>query len=202
MNTYMIYLLCLITGYLTGSILFAWVITKLVKGEDIRNLGNHNPGAANTFKSVGWFWGILTGLLDSLKAFVPMLIADHFFELSTVAVGLIGAGAIIGHGYPIFFNFKGGRAAGTLLGIYLYFIPYELLASFIIVPLIVYFLIKKDMSYWTPFGLIVLSAVSCLFFNHPADVKIMVFITGMIGLYFNRNYLPVRLKVLFQNKHD
>jgi glycerol-3-phosphate acyltransferase PlsY len=128
------------------------VITKLVKREDIRDLGNNNPGAYNTFKSTGRFWGILTGLLDSSKALIPMLLANYFFNLSTISLGLIGIGAIIGHGYPLFFNFKGGRAAGTLMGIYLFFIPYELLTALIIIPLIVFSLIKKDQGFWTPLG--------------------------------------------------
>jgi len=198
MNTYLIYLICLLSGYLTGSILFAYIITKLVKGEDIRNLGNNNPGAYNTFKNTGKFWGILTGLLDSSKALIPMLLANYFFDLSTISIGLIGAGAIIGHGYPLFFNFKGGRAAATLMGIYMFFVPYELLASFIIISLIVFSLIKKDYGFWSPLGIITFSAITCLFFNHPADVKIVVWATGIIGLYFNRTYLPIRVKTLLQ----
>lgn len=198
MNTYIIYLICLLSGYLTGSILFAYVITKLVKGKDIRYLGNKNPGAYNTFKRTGKFWGILTGLLDGFKAFIPILIADHFFNLSTISLGLIGAGAIIGHGYPLFFNFKGGRAAGTLMGIYLFFIPYELLVSFIITPFIISNLIKKHQGFWTPLGIITLSAVTCLFFNHTTDVKIIIWATGFIGLFFNRTYLPTRIKTLLQ----
>lgn len=198
MDTYLTYIICLLSGYLTGSILFAYVITKLVKGEDIRDLGNNNPGAANTFNSTGKFWGILTGLLDSLKALIPMLLANYFFNLSTISLGLIGVGAIIGHGYPLFFNFKGGRAAGTLMGIYLFFIPYELLAGFIIIPLIVFPLIKKDRGFWTPFGIIIFSAVTCLFFDHTTDVKIMVWATAIVGLYFNRYFLPTRVKALLQ----
>ncbi|MEA3448323.1 MAG: glycerol-3-phosphate acyltransferase [Bacteroidota bacterium] len=198
MDIYLTYIICLLSGYLTGSILFSYVITKLVKGEDIRDLGNNNPGAYNTFQSTGKFWGILTGLLDGFKALIPILIADHLFNLSTISLGLIGAGAIIGHGYPVFFNFKGGRAAGTLMGIYLFFIPYELLASLIIIPLIVFSLIKKDQGFWSPFGIITLSAVSCLFFNHTMDVKIVVWATGIVGLYFNRYFLPIRVKALLQ----
>ncbi|MCK4793274.1 MAG: glycerol-3-phosphate acyltransferase [Desulfobacteraceae bacterium] len=101
-----------------------------------------------------------------------MLLANYFFDLSTISLGLIGAGAIIGHGYPLFFNFKGGRAAGTLMGIYLFFIPYELLVSFIIIPFIV--------------------------FNLTTDVKIIIWATGFIGLFFNRTYLPIRVKTLLQ----
>jgi glycerol-3-phosphate acyltransferase PlsY len=196
MTMYLTYVICLVSGYLTGSILFAYVITKLVKGEDIRNLGNHNPGAANTFKSTGKFWGILTGVLDGSKALIPMLFASRFFEVSTISVGLIGIGAMIGHGYSLFFNFKGGRAAGTLMGIYLFFIPKELLIAFVIIPSLVFSLIKKDRSFWTPFGIIVFSAVTSLFLDHTTDVKIMVCASGIVGLYFNRHFLPKMLKAL------
>jgi len=85
-----------------------------------------------------------------------------------------------------------------LMGIYTFFIPYELLASFIIISLIVFSLIKKDYGFWSPLGIITFSAITCLFFNHPADVKIVVWATGIIGLYFNRTYLPIRVKTLLQ----
>ena len=200
MNIYLIYLICLISGYLFGSIMFAYFITMLVKGKDIRSLGNHNPGAANTYKHVGAVWGILTGALDSFKALVPILIANHFFDISSISLGLIGIGAIIGHCYPIYFGFKGGRAAATLMGLYLFFIPYELVIAFVVIPLIVFTLIKTNSSYWTPFGLISFSAVLCLFFNHTVDVKIIVFAAGFVGLFFNRNYLPEIFKNSFIKK--
>ena len=71
MNAGLTHIISLTVGYLCGLVLFAYIITKIVKREDIRNLGNNNPGAYNTFKSTGKVWGILTGLLDSLKAFIP-----------------------------------------------------------------------------------------------------------------------------------
>ncbi|MGB4415120.1 MAG: glycerol-3-phosphate acyltransferase [Paludibacter sp.] len=197
MDAYLTYILCLLSGYLIGSILFACVITKLVKGEDIRDLGNNNPGAYNTFRNIGKFWGILAGLLDSLKAFIPMLLANYFFNLSTISLGLIGIGAIIGHGYPLFFNFKGGRAASTLMGIFLFFIPIEFLTALIVIPLIVFYLIKKEYGFWTPFGILISSGVACLFFQHTMDVKIMVWASGIVGLYFNRDFLKTRVKALF-----
>ena len=197
MDTYLTYIICLLSGYLIGSILFAYVITKLVKGEDIRDLGNNNPGAYNTFRNIGKFWGILAGLLDSLKAFIPMLLANYFFNLSTISLGLIGIGAIIGHGYPLYFNFKGGRAASTLMGIFLFFIPIEFLTALIVIPLIVFSLIKKEYGFWAPFGILISSGVACLFFQHTIDVKIMIWASGIVGLYFNRDFLKTRVKALF-----
>ena len=81
MSTGVTYLVLFVIGYLSGSIMFAYIITKLVAGTDIRNLGNKNPGAANTYKNVGPFWGILAGLFDALKALVPILIGHYFFDM-------------------------------------------------------------------------------------------------------------------------
>lgn len=200
MNMYLIYLICLLTGYLAGSILFAHLITKLIKGKDIRDIGNKNPGAQNIYLYLNKYWGVLTGLLDALKAFIPILIADHFFNLSTFSLGLIGIGAMIGHVYPLFFNFKGGRGGATIMGIYLFFIPYELLVSFIITPLLVFILFKKDRGVWIPFGLLIISASISMFFNHSTDVKIIICATVFLGLSYNLSNLPLKVRMMLRKK--
>ena len=196
----LIYFVSFIAGYLSGSIMFAYIITKFVTGTDIRNLGNKNPGAANTFKNVGPFWGILAGLLDALKALAPILIGYYFFDLSSISLGILGFGAVIGHGHPLFFGFKGGRAAGTLIGIYIFFIPFELLAAFVVVPIVVFTIIKTNRSYWAPFGIISLSATLSLILDHPVEVKIIVVSVAVLGLFLNRLYLPQMVKNLITKR--
>ena len=200
MSMGLIYFVSFIAGYLSGSIMFAHIITKLVTGTDIRKLGNKNPGAANTFKNVGPFWGILAGLLDALKALAPMLIGHYFFNLSSISLGLLGFGAVIGHGPPLFFGFNGGRAAGTLMGIYIFFIPLELLAAFVVVPMIVFTIVKANRSYWAPFGILSLSATLALILNHPVEVKIIVVSVAVLGLFLNRFYLPQMVKNLISKR--
>jgi glycerol-3-phosphate acyltransferase PlsY len=202
MSTGVTYLVLFVIGYLSGSIMFAYIITKLVAGTDIRNLGNKNPGAANTFKNVGPFWGIFAGLLDALKAVVPILIGHYFFDLSSISLGVIGFGAVIGHGHPIFFGLNGGRAAGTLMGIYIFFIPFELLAAFVVVPIIVFTIVKTNRSYWAPFGIISLSATLSLILNHPVEVKIIVVSVAVLGLFLNRFYLPQMVKNLITKREE
>jgi len=200
MSMGLIYFVSFIAGYLSGSIMFAYIITKFVTGTDIRNLGNKNPGAANTFKNVGPFWGILAGLLDALKALAPILIGYYFFDLSSISLGILGFGAVIGHGHPLFFGFKGGRAAGTLIGIYIFFIPFELLAAFVVVPIVVFTIIKTNRSYWAPFGIISLSATLSLILDHPVEVKIIVVSVAVLGLFLNRLYLPQMVKNLITKR--
>ena len=202
MSTGVTYLVLFVIGYLSGSIMFAYIITKLVTGTDIRNLGNKNPGAANTFKNVGPFWGILAGLLDALKALAPILIGYYFFDLSSISLGFIGFGAVIGHGHPIFFSLNGGRAAGTLMGIYIFFIPIELLVAFIVVPIIVFTIVKTNRSYWAPFGIISFSAILSLILNHPVEVKIIVVSVAVLGLFLNRFYLPQMIKNFITKREE
>ena len=183
-------------GYLFGSIMFAWIITKIVLGKDIRTLGNKNPGAANTFVNIGPVWGILAGLLDASKALVPILIGYYYFKLPILPLGIFGLGAVFGHGFPVFFGFKGGRSAGTIIGVYMFFIPYELIVSFAIIPVITLILLKVRPGFWTPFGIIALSALSSLFFKHTLEIKILVFAYGIAGLFLNRKQLPLMIDKL------
>ncbi len=199
MNTLLLYVLCLFTGYLIGSILFADLITKIVANKNIRELGNGNPGAYNVFRNVDKFWGVVAGLLDAVKALFPMIIASHFFHLSDTALGFIGVGAVLGHGYPIFYHFDGGRAASTLMGMYLVFIPYEFIISFIIACIIVLTFIRKEYGIWGPTTIIALSAFLCLFFSHPVEVKVFIWIAGFITLFFNRDTLVMKIKEFYSN---
>jgi len=201
MSTGVTYLVSFVVGYLSGSIMFAYIITKLVAGADIRTLGNKNPGAANTYKNVGPFWGISAGVLDAMKALVPILIGHYFFDLSSISLGFIGFGSMIGHGYPLFFGFKGGRAAGTLMGIYVFFIPIELLAAFIVVSIIVFTIVKTNRSYLAPLGILSFSAALSLILNHPLEVKIIVVSAAFLGIFLNRSILLPMIKSLM-SKHE
>jgi len=87
MNTILLCLTCLFVGYLIGSILFAHLITRIISGKNIRELGNLNPGAYNVFTQVNKFWGVVSGLLDAVKALLPMMIASYFFDVPNIALG-------------------------------------------------------------------------------------------------------------------
>jgi len=189
MNEIGIDVVCLILGYLIGSILFAHLITKIISGKNIRDLGNHNPGAYNVYAQVSKFWGVMSGILDAVKAIVPMLIAHYFFGISNIALACLGIGAVIGHHYPLYYHFKGGRSASTLLGMFLYFIPIELGVASVVDAILVFGFIRKRYAVWGPSILIALSLVLCLFFHHPIEIKLMVWVGGLIVLWFNRDGL-------------
>lgn len=102
-------------GYLFGSIPFGLVLTRLAGKGDIREIGSGNIGATNVLRTGSKPLAALTLLLDCLKATVAVLLAQLLFGRDTGAAA--AAGAFIGHLYPVWLRFRGGKGAATLLGI-------------------------------------------------------------------------------------
>ena len=116
----MFWLLALL-AYLLGSLSFAIVFSRLSGSPDPRGNGSGNAGATNMLRLAGRKWAILTLLGDLCKGIVPVLLAQHA-GLGVQAQAWVGLCAVIGHLYPLYFGFKGGKgvatAAGMLMGIY------------------------------------------------------------------------------------
>jgi glycerol-3-phosphate acyltransferase PlsY len=117
-------LLAALAAYLVGSLSFAVIVSRLMGLKDPRSYGSGNPGATNVLRSGSKAAAILTLLLDALKGYVPVALAVHFgprYGLGTGTVALVALGAFLGHLWPVFFRFKGGKgvatAGGALLGI-------------------------------------------------------------------------------------
>ncbi len=106
-----------IIAYLLGSISFSIIITWLFSKKDIRDFGSGNAGGTNVIRSVGKFAGISTMVLDILKCVVAVLIAKYLLPggQNAIAMSLAGLFCILGHIFPIYFSFKGGKgiAAGA-----------------------------------------------------------------------------------------
>ena len=101
-------------SYLLGSIPFGLILTKVFKKQDIRSVGSKNIGATNVFRSSSKILGILTLLLDILKAFSAVFITQKFFLDITYLSALV---VFLGHLYPVWLKFKGGKGVATYLGI-------------------------------------------------------------------------------------
>lgn len=108
-----------IVSYLVGSLSFAVIVSRLFGLADPRTYGSGNPGATNVLRSGNKGAAVLTLLFDAVKGYVPVAVALHL-GLSEQAVAAAGLGAFIGHLWPVFFKFVGGKgvatAAGVLLG--------------------------------------------------------------------------------------
>lgn len=117
----------ILASYLLGAVPFGLLIAR-ARGVDIRQVGSRNIGATNVLRSVGKPWGILTFVFDALKGFVPALVFPMIgnatgagFQSLEVPALACGVAAILGHNFPVYLKFKGGKgvatSAGALLGI-------------------------------------------------------------------------------------
>ncbi|MFK5927412.1 MAG: glycerol-3-phosphate 1-O-acyltransferase PlsY [Desulfuromusa sp.] len=113
----------LIAAYLIGAIPTGVILTRLVGGEDIRSAGSGNIGATNVYRVAGRKLGIITLVGDCLKGVIPLLIAQQGFNLAGQGIALVALAAFIGHCYPVYLGFKGGKGVATALGIFLVISP-------------------------------------------------------------------------------
>ncbi len=119
-------MISIVICYLIGSVSGSIVLGK-IKGIDIRLHGSGNAGATNAFRTLGIFFAFGVMLIDVLKSYLPILILQSLdiFDINTNSVELLlcGLAAVLGHVYPIYHQFKGGKGAGTLVGVILALFP-------------------------------------------------------------------------------
>lgn len=121
--------LALVAAYLIGAIPFGVVLTRLAGVGDVRASGSGNIGATNVYRTFGRRLGLLTLAMDALKGLLPVLLAGSLLDFSTTQVAMVAAAAFLGHCYPVYLGFKGGKGVATALGIYLVLSPWSVLAA-------------------------------------------------------------------------
>ena len=121
-----------LAAYLIGSLSFAVIVSRVMGLSDPRSYGSGNPGATNVLRSGNKMAAILTLLFDALKGFVPVLLVDLYgapYGLRTGTIALVGLAAFLGHLWPVFFRFQGGKGVATAAGVLLAFNPWLALAT-------------------------------------------------------------------------
>lgn len=129
--------LSLLISYLIGSVSFSYLIAKKLAGIDIRTQGSGNAGATNTLRVLGRGPAIAVLVLDALKGLAAMGLTFWLTDGNPLAYALAGLFAIIGHNWPVFFGFRGGKGIATTVGVALGFSPLAFLISGIITILII-----------------------------------------------------------------
>ncbi len=123
------WLVTLPIAYLLGSIPFGYLLVRLVRHEDIRTVGSGNIGATNVLRSGGKGLGVATLLLDLLKAYAAVVFARHLVPANyDLAVGAAVA-AVLGHVFPVWLGFRGGKGVASALGVFLALVPAAALLS-------------------------------------------------------------------------
>lgn len=123
MNDYTIRIVLIVSSYLLGAVPFGLLAAKALGAGDIREMGSGNIGATNVLRNAGKLGGFITLLLDSLKGVIPVLIAKAWWGTGTWTLW-VALAAIVGHNYPVYLKFKGGKGVATSLGVVVALWPY------------------------------------------------------------------------------
>jgi len=155
----------IVIAYLLGSIPFAYIIGKL-RGVDVRKVGDRNVGTFNVFRHAGLVAGITTLIADVGKGALAIVVAKVLSGHELVVFGA-GVAAVIGHNWPVFLRFRGGRGLATVIGALLALLPIEMLIS-VAISIAVLFATRN--SIWFGVALFVpLVLLSGLLFREPVS---------------------------------
>ena len=118
--------LSILVAYLLGSIPFGYLLVRGLTGSDVRAVGSGNIGATNVFRTTSRGIGVLTLILDALKAFLAVWIAAKLTSGNEIWTSAAAVAALSGHVFPVFLRFKGGKAVASFIGAFLYLAPIAL----------------------------------------------------------------------------
>ena len=176
-------ILMTIFSYLLGSIPTGYIIGTLA-GIDIRKVGSGNVGATNVARTVGKTKGLLTLTADVAKGFIPVFVALRF-GLSNTAVASVGVAAFLGHLYPVFLKFQGGKGVATALGVLLALAPMATLVLVAVFGVVVFFSRIASVS---SIAAAVAAPITLWSFSYPPTIVAMsVFLAVMIILRHRGN---------------
>lgn len=191
--------LALILGYLLGSIPAAYIVTRIVKGKDIRQMGGGNIGGLNVYREVGAIPAALASIVDIGKGAAAVAIALWLLKVDTPFVLLAGLISVVGHNWMVFLKFSGGKGMGTTFGALLVLLPFygypeglAILFGTIIIP----FIITRNVALSMGTGLLSLPFITWLGINSGIGIIISVIVDIMIGLKF----LPTAKAALAKSK--
>lgn len=110
----------LIFGYIAGSCPTGYLAVKILKGLDVRDFGSGNIGATNTGRVLGKKWAVAVAVFDMLKGGMAVLLAS-FFTDSSIILALTGVFSVLGHNYPVWLGWRGGKGVATTFGVFAFF---------------------------------------------------------------------------------
>jgi glycerol-3-phosphate acyltransferase PlsY len=184
--------LAVLLGYLLGSVPIAFIAARIIRGQDIRRLGDENSGAANAYRELGRRAGIVVGVIDAAKGAMAVLVA-RAFDLSPAVVMLAGLAAVIGHNWPVYIGFRGGRGVSTTLGILLVLVTLPMLV--LALPTLLILIVKKNVTPSMAFLFILLPLVDWWFREPPVLIVYGLALPALVGI---TTYLRTRPHALHQ----
>ncbi len=197
-------LLILIIAYLLGSINTSIIVSKILIGDDIRNHGSGNAGATNTLRTVGKKGALFVVLGDVLKAVIAVVIAKLLSD-NPVAVYIAGIGAVLGHNFPLYFKFKGGKGIIVSTVAILFADPVLGLVTMIVAILIMAF--SRYVSLGSILGAVLFVVLALVFKTTDTEFLVFAVMLALLAIYMHRSNISRLLagkenKLSFGSKED
>jgi glycerol-3-phosphate acyltransferase PlsY len=173
---------CIIVAYLIGSIPTGMILSKVFANKDIRKEGSGNIGATNVSRTLGKKLGFMTLGGDLAKGFLPVFLVSYFLS-STMLACVAGLAAFLGHLFPLYLKFRGGKGVATALGIFLYLAPLVILIEIVIFGLVV--------ALWRYVSLGSLTAAATMplllfLFSFPGSIVLLSFTLAFLIFFSHR----------------
>jgi len=190
--------LAVFAAYLLGSLSFAVIVTRVMGMADPRTYGSKNPGATNVLRSGNKAAAVITLLLDAVKGWLPVVLVKWFgqpYGLGDGTVALVGLAAFLGHLWPVFFRFEGGKGVATALGVLLgisgwlglataltwliiaFFFRYSSLASLVAAAFAPVYYLLVDGVVWNaeaPIAVAIVAMAMLLAWRHKDNIKRLI----------------------------
>jgi glycerol-3-phosphate acyltransferase PlsY len=176
-------ILVVLAGYFLGSIPSAYIVARLRKGIDIRKVGGGNPGALNTYREIGAIEGTIVLLADIAKGAGAVFLAQAS-GIPQLFVLLAGAASVIGHTWPVFLSFHGGRGLATTVGVFLALFSWKMLIAIGIAAIPI--LITRNITFGMAIGLASLPLIVWRFGGSMTPILYSILLPLFLGL----RYIP------------
>lgn len=184
------YFFIAIISYLLGNISFAYILGKIFTKKDVRDYGSGNAGATNAIRAFGKKIGAMVFIGDVLKGVVAVLIGR---SLGETGMYLAGAMVIIGHNWPVFLNFKGGKGVATTIGVMIIASPFVTLICFVLG--IVVIIATRTVSLGSILGM-AMAPIAAGIFVKPFNFSLFIFclFIGTMAIYRHKENIKRLLK--------
>jgi glycerol-3-phosphate acyltransferase PlsY len=182
--------LIVVISYLLGAIPTAYIAGRIKAGRDIRQMGDKNAGAANVYRELSPGAGVIVGIIDAAKGSLVILIA-WAADMPQLTVLLAGLAAVIGHNWPVFLGFRGGRGVSTAIGILFLLITLPMLI--LTVPTLLILIWKRNVTPSMAFLFIALPFLGWWLKVPPVLIAYGVALPALIGI---TTFFRTRQKVL------
>ncbi len=177
-------LLILLIAYLLGSISTSIIASKLMIGDDIRNHGSGNAGATNALRTLGKKGAIIVVIGDVLKTVIAILAAKLILKDNPSAVYIAGIGAVLGHNFPLYFKFKGGKGIVVSTTVMLFADP--IIGIIVTVFALTIMAITRYVSLGSILGAALFAVLSLVFKQNNPDFVVFALMLALLAIYMHK----------------